>query len=265
MKNLINTFFILLLTTIIMSSCANEPEVGFYTDKTDVLAGENVKFTNTSTESYSYMWDFGDGNTSKSENPAHIYENSGEYTVALTAFSKNENKTNTDSLQINVKANEIQFNGKIFELSKGMIEFNGNWIGDPPLFNLNLYLYNKELLQTGIGQLLFIEFWSPSSNDITYGEYMFSYYPQGYSYTYAALVVDIDLNTGQEIFYECSAGLINVSRNDGEYVFDISLYTNDGLSIKAFYKGMVPMSYFPTKSNIKKGKVSNFDFLLSAD
>lgn len=36
-----------------------------------------------------YYWDFGDGNTSEVTNPSHIYEESGIYTISLTAISSN--------------------------------------------------------------------------------------------------------------------------------------------------------------------------------
>lgn len=42
-----------------------------------------VEFTNTSTESDSYTWDFGDGFNSTEQNPTHIYSETGIYTVKL--------------------------------------------------------------------------------------------------------------------------------------------------------------------------------------
>lgn len=42
-----------------------------------------VEFTNTSTESDSYTWDFGDGFHSTEQNPTHIYSETGIYTVKL--------------------------------------------------------------------------------------------------------------------------------------------------------------------------------------
>lgn len=49
--------------------------------------GADVAFTDTST-SYSgvnsWLWDFGDGNTSTQQNPTHTYIDGGEYTVCLT-------------------------------------------------------------------------------------------------------------------------------------------------------------------------------------
>ncbi len=53
---------------------------------TSMKDGNTVTFTNLSTNSTSYMWDFGDGNTSTDENPVHTYGGDGDYTVTLTAM-----------------------------------------------------------------------------------------------------------------------------------------------------------------------------------
>ncbi|GGF23218.1 PKD domain-containing protein [Echinicola rosea] len=42
-----------------------------------------VNFTNSSENSVSYSWDFGDGNTATEENPTHVYEEGGTYEVIL--------------------------------------------------------------------------------------------------------------------------------------------------------------------------------------
>ena len=48
-----------------------------------------VNFTNTSTGAVSYLWDFGDGQTSTQANPSHIYTSQGSYTVTLTTTNAN--------------------------------------------------------------------------------------------------------------------------------------------------------------------------------
>lgn len=57
-----------------------------------------VTFTNTSTDSTSWLWNFGDGDTSILENPVHTYALDGDYTVTLTATGPGgvdvETKTN---------------------------------------------------------------------------------------------------------------------------------------------------------------------------
>ncbi len=60
------------------------PSVGF----SSVQSEENFleyAFENSSTGATSYMWDFGDGNTSTEESPTHVYDTPAIYTVTLTA------------------------------------------------------------------------------------------------------------------------------------------------------------------------------------
>ena len=57
------------------------PEAGF----TYAGTGLSVEFTNSTTNATSYLWDFGDGNTSTEVNPTHTYSTAGSYMVALVA------------------------------------------------------------------------------------------------------------------------------------------------------------------------------------
>lgn len=50
--------------------------------------GQTVIFTNLSQNSDSFMWDFGDGDTSTLANPTHTYAVPGIYNVTLTAFNQ---------------------------------------------------------------------------------------------------------------------------------------------------------------------------------
>ncbi|MCO6493322.1 MAG: PKD domain-containing protein, partial [Phaeodactylibacter sp.] len=54
------------------------------------LSADNlsITLTNLSTGADSYLWDFGDGNTSTAANPTHAYSSSGEYEVSLTAANE---------------------------------------------------------------------------------------------------------------------------------------------------------------------------------
>ena len=49
--------------------------------------GLTVFFTNESVNATSFVWDFGDGNTSTELNPAHRYEEQGRYEASLSAIS----------------------------------------------------------------------------------------------------------------------------------------------------------------------------------
>jgi len=53
------------------------------------LAPLTVQFTDLSAGSpTSWLWDFGDGNTSTAQNPQHTYSSAGTYTVNLTATNE---------------------------------------------------------------------------------------------------------------------------------------------------------------------------------
>ena len=51
---------------------------------------ELITFNNTSVNSESYLWDFGDGTTSEEENPGHQFDHPGSYTITLYAWSADQ-------------------------------------------------------------------------------------------------------------------------------------------------------------------------------
>jgi len=50
---------------------------------------KQVAFQGLTHSATSWLWDFGDGTTSNEQNPVHVYESGGFYTVTLTATDKN--------------------------------------------------------------------------------------------------------------------------------------------------------------------------------
>jgi gliding motility-associated-like protein len=65
-----------------------KPVASFTTnDTTNCKAPHTVNFNNNSTSGSSYLWNFGDGNTSTLNNPTHTYTNTGSYTVSLIVTS----------------------------------------------------------------------------------------------------------------------------------------------------------------------------------
>lgn len=78
----------------------------------------------------SWFWDFGDGNTSTQQNPVHMYEDEGNYTVTLTVESGNCN----DVVQRNLVAvyNSILARFSFEQVNQGeqpAINFTNNSIG----------------------------------------------------------------------------------------------------------------------------------------
>lgn len=74
---------------------------GFTADPTSGLAPLTVNFTNTSTGASSFSWNFGDGNSSTSQDPSNVFTNSGAYTVILTAYSGTCTGTYTIEIVVN--------------------------------------------------------------------------------------------------------------------------------------------------------------------
>jgi len=74
-----------------------ELDVRFTADKKRVKEGEKIYFESRVAggfSPYSYEWDFGDGETSTSEFPAHAYKAAGSYTVSLKVT---DDRGNTDT------------------------------------------------------------------------------------------------------------------------------------------------------------------------
>jgi len=78
------------------------PSVGFSSVQSETNYLEYT-FENSSTGATSYMWDFGDGNTSTEESPTHVYDIHNIYTVTLTA-TNDANLSATLSQTIDIQA-----------------------------------------------------------------------------------------------------------------------------------------------------------------
>jgi PKD repeat protein len=78
------------------------PVVQFNASTTSTCSG-TISFTDASLNApTSWLWNFGDGNTSILQNPTHTYTSSGVFTVSLTATNAFGNNTLTKTNYINV-------------------------------------------------------------------------------------------------------------------------------------------------------------------
>ncbi len=79
------------------------PVANFTANATNGTGSLTVKFTDTSIRSpTSWLWDFGDDETSTEQNPTHTYTTPGTYTVKLTASNPAGNDTITKTSYITV-------------------------------------------------------------------------------------------------------------------------------------------------------------------
>jgi uncharacterized protein (TIGR02145 family) len=113
---------ILIFSGLIISMCQKnndshlKPDALFTADQISITECDTVNFTDQSTNSPTeWFWDFGDGNTSTSQNPSNIYITAGIYTVSLTATNSYGSDAETKTRYITVTENrsgngEIIFN-----------------------------------------------------------------------------------------------------------------------------------------------------------
>jgi PKD repeat protein len=62
--------------------------------------GMTIEFTNESTNATTYLWDFGDGNTSTEENPTHTFPDFGDFLISLTATGEGGSNTFTYTITV---------------------------------------------------------------------------------------------------------------------------------------------------------------------
>lgn len=74
------------------------PEVAF---SAELVGNGSLSFTDLSTnDPTTWLWDFGDGNTSAEQNPTHTYAENGAYTVCLTATNEGGSTTSCEVFTI---------------------------------------------------------------------------------------------------------------------------------------------------------------------
>src|SRR5262245_60397805 len=84
------SFLFLAASSLLMTSCDDEtvpPQSAaeFTASVTTAKVGEEIQFTNTSTNATAFQWSFGDGTTSKQISPKKSYEASGKFLVSLVS------------------------------------------------------------------------------------------------------------------------------------------------------------------------------------
>ncbi|HIK63049.1 MAG TPA: PKD domain-containing protein [Flavobacteriales bacterium] len=74
----------------------------FNADFTFVQNNDSISFSNLSSNFDSIVWNFGDGNTSTSIHPNHIYSGSGNFTITLTAYTNSACQIDTSTATISI-------------------------------------------------------------------------------------------------------------------------------------------------------------------
>ena len=93
-------------STCTPSSCSII-HAGFYGTNLSGCVALTVIFTNTSINTTSWDWNFGDGNTSIVKNPVHTYTAAGTYSVSLIAHNSTTSDTSIQINYVNVYPNAV--------------------------------------------------------------------------------------------------------------------------------------------------------------
>lgn len=94
------------------------------------ISGANleVDFENVSTKAQTYLWDFGDGQTSTAQHPVHTYLNEGLFTVTLTAMSPCDTDVITTDVNVTLAGIEEEENVSVVikTTQNGYFELSSN-------------------------------------------------------------------------------------------------------------------------------------------
>jgi PKD repeat protein len=112
-------------------------DAGFSASVTSGVVPLTVSFDDESTGSppTGWLWDFGDGDTSTTENPVHVFETPGTYTVSLTAlyFSQEDTAVHEDLVTVAPVPLTAAFSTSTTSGSNPLtVSFTDETLGSPP-------------------------------------------------------------------------------------------------------------------------------------
>jgi PKD repeat protein len=94
-------FILIVVVLILVAGCAGPPIASFSVDGYVTAVGTPVQFLDNSTgEVTSWLWDFGDGNSSTEQNPSHVYAKKGDFSATLTVLNKAGNSTTKTNIGV---------------------------------------------------------------------------------------------------------------------------------------------------------------------
>ena len=140
-------------------SVSTAPTVTASANTYSVAVGGTVSFSSAGSGATSYVWDFGDGNSSTQSNPSHTYSSSGIFVVTLTGTLNG--CTSTSQITINVGGVDIEEDNFEASLSLQPNPNNGIFVVSmnfSKVQDVNLELFNS------VGQIILTKKLSKISN-----------------------------------------------------------------------------------------------------
>ncbi len=255
MKKL-NYLFLLISGIVIfgMTSCQKEPSASFTTDRVKVGTTDTVNFTNTSKDGDNYEWNFGDGTTSKLENPTHTFSTEGTYTVTLKAFSKNGKKSSEVVTTIKVVANNLEYDNKKYILTNGLLMKNSV---TNHVYEMIVTLYsgykvvssgNNITSMTGTGNYIKFLIYANDTIGLSPNVFNYSYLYNVGTFKTAEFAVEYVLAKNVSVKYPIVAGTLNVKKEGDYYEISIDCTAENTKAIKGSFYGKLKYfnPYYPS-------------------
>ena len=200
-----------------------QPVANFQQEAITQYAPAKIKFTNSSQNSSSYSWDFGNGKTSIKVDDSTIYSEPGTYTVTLTA--KDGVKTNSKSVQITIVKDpgliaNYKLNGNVNDASGNGnnatnmgavltgIDRNGIPNSTAEFNGTNSYIKLPDSLIQNTNQTETISLWFKANNYSSPG-ILLGYYDKDYPNVPAYVVPSIYIGNNGNLYARYWPGTVN--------------------------------------------------------
>jgi PKD repeat protein len=230
MKNTVQFSLLAAVILFLTTGCQEKPEAHFSSNITDPVVGEIIAFTNLTSDAHSYLWDFGDGTTSEEYQPTHAFNGVGSYTVKLTAFSENGNKSDeaTEIISVGELTNAFLYEGVKYDIKQAIsFYYDSNQNGDYGLtFSSEVILTCNNCIQANFYVLAYAHMWTSSLTEIPTGTYSFGQSNQEGTFSWGMFSPDCDCNPDNSVIYECISGTVSVTSKGEqayEFIFDYGL------------------------------------------
>lgn len=236
------SWMLMIVAALLLMSCEQEPTANFSASKTDVLTGEEIQFTNQSTDGYEFNWSFGDGGVSTQASPMYSYEEAGTYTVLLTAFSESGKYANTTSKTIQVEyANEIRFTGQKYPLTQAFIINYGDWDGSG-VFNFDVVflsdgIYFTEDSVSGTGEIVVYEMWTNTPTALAAGNYIFSTAELAGTITSGFMGINLNIYESEGPSFEAASAIATVAYSGSDLKLSGQMIMDNAQEAKVYYTG----------------------------
>ena len=202
------------------------PTASFTYAPADIMQYDEVQFTSTSTDTDSYLWDFGNSLTFTDANPKVTFMTSGTGTVKLTATNGDGSNTTEQTITVNPPDNYYMLDDTKFIISTDFFWYLSSMGGDPYLRLLTPVdgQDNPDLMKLypnkGLGLLAQTYTWSADGGEGTYN--------QGYTANYAGMAYDWTAigKTGSSdlVIIEVESGVYKIT---GDMILSVGYYDWD--------------------------------------